>query len=149
MKKILLAAGLFISLFTFSAQIFAASNLEENKKTVVAFYEKAINDKNFEAASVYLGPYYIQHNPNAEDGIEGFKKFVHYLKDNFPDSHSDIKRVFAEGDYVILHVHSIRVPGTLGRAIFDLFRLEDGKIVEHWDAVQDIPEQSANSNGMF
>jgi len=62
---------------------------------------------------------------------------------------SEIKRVFADGDYVILHVHSIREPGTRGRAIFDLFKLENGKIVEHWDAVQDIPEKSANENGMF
>ncbi|ERH41856.1 hypothetical protein N750_15970 [Legionella pneumophila str. Leg01/53] len=56
---------------------------------------------------------------------------------------------FSEGDYVILHVHSIREPGTRGRAIFDLFKLEDGKIIEHWDAIQDIPVKSANPNSMF
>lgn len=80
---------------------------------------------------------------------EGLKGFIQFLRDKYPNAHSDIKCVFAEGDYVILHVHSIREPGTRGRAIFDLFKLENGKIVEHWDTVQDIPEKSGNTNGMF
>jgi predicted SnoaL-like aldol condensation-catalyzing enzyme len=71
------------------------------------------------------------------------------LKEKFPNSHSEIKRVIAEGNYVVLHVHSVREPGTRGRAIVDIFKLEDGKIVEHWDVVQDIPEKSANDNTMF
>ena len=125
------------------------AKLEANKKTVVAFYEAAINQKNFEVASQYLGSRYTQHNPTAADGPEGLKAFVSFLQENYPSAHSDIKQVFAEGDYVILHVLSIREPGTRGRAIFDLFKLENGKIVEHWDAVQDIPEKSANDNGMF
>ena len=120
-----------------------------NKKTVVDFYEKAINQKDFDAASRYLGSRYIQHNPVAPDGAEGLKGFIGFLKSKFPDSKSEIKRVFAEGDYVILHVHAVREPGTRGRAIVDIFRLENGKIVEHWDVAQDIPEKAANSNGMF
>jgi len=120
-----------------------------NKKNVVAFYSQAINQKNYIAASAYLGSRYTQHNPNAADGKEGLKAFIQFLSNNYPDSHSEIKRVFADGDYVILHVHSVREPGTRGRAIFDLFKLENGKIVEHWDAIQDIPEKSANDNGMF
>ena len=120
-----------------------------NKKTVVDFYEKTINQKDFDAASRYLGTRYIQHNPVAPDGAEGLKGFIGFLKSKFPDSKSEIKRVFAEGDYVILHVHAVREPGTRGRAIVDIFRLENGKIVEHWDVAQDIPEKSANSNGMF
>jgi predicted SnoaL-like aldol condensation-catalyzing enzyme len=83
------------------------------------------------------------------DGKEGFKAFLAMLKKNFPESRSEVKRVFADGNYVIIHVHSVRVPGTRGRAIFDCFRFDNGKIVEHWDTIQDIPEKSANENGMF
>src|SRR5437764_10361420 len=94
-----------------------AADLEANKKTVVEFYEAGLNKKDFEAASKYFGPKYIQHNPGAQDGIEGFKAFLAFLRDKFPNSHSEIKKVFAEGDYVILHVHALREPGTRGRAI--------------------------------
>ena len=126
-----------------------AADIEANKKIVVDFYEKALNQKDFEAAARHFGPRYIQHNPNAPDGPEGFKGLVTFLKEKFPNSKSEIKRVFAEGDYVILHVHSVREPGQRGRAIVDIFRLENGKIVEHWDVVQDVPEKAANTNTMF
>jgi predicted SnoaL-like aldol condensation-catalyzing enzyme len=126
-----------------------AADLEANKKAVVAFYEKAINQKDFDAASKHLGSRYIQHNPVAADGPEGLKAFIGFLRDKFPNSRSEIKRVFAEGDYVILHVHAVREPGTRGRAIIDIFRLENGRIVEHWDVAQDVPEKAANANGMF
>ncbi len=125
------------------------AQLERNKKTVIDFYDKALNQKDFEAASNHFGSRYIQHNPNAPDGIEGFKSFLQFLKDKFPQSRSEVKRTFAEGDYVIVHVHAVREPGTRGNAIVDLFRLENGKIVEHWDVVQPIPEKAANANGMF
>lgn len=129
----------------------AADNatLEANKKTVVEFYEKGLNQKDFEAASKYFGPRYVQHNPTAPDGIDGFKKFITFLREKFPDSHSEIKKVFADGDYVILHVHAVREKGTRGNAIVDIFKLEGGKIVEHWDVNQPIPEKAANENGMF
>jgi predicted SnoaL-like aldol condensation-catalyzing enzyme len=122
---------------------------EANKKAVVEFYDKALNAKDFAAASAYFGPRYIQHNPNAPDGIEGFKSFLSFLRDKFPNSRSEIKKVFADGDYVILHVHAVREPGTRGAAIVDIFRLENGKIVEHWDVRQDLPEKPANDNTMF
>jgi len=126
-----------------------ARQQERDKKTVVDFYEKALNQKDFEAAAKYLGPRYTQHNPNAADGPEGLRAFLGFLKEKFPNSRSEIKRVFTDGDYVILHVHAMREPGTRGNAIVDIFRLEDGKIVEHWDVVQPIPEKAANANGMF
>jgi predicted SnoaL-like aldol condensation-catalyzing enzyme len=122
---------------------------EAKKKIVVDFYEKAINQKDFEAASKHLGARYTQHNPNAADGPEGLKAFLGFLKEKFPGSKSEIKRVFADGDYVILHVHAVREPGARGNAIVDIFKLENGKVVEHWDVVQPIPEKAANSNGMF
>ena len=126
-----------------------AQQQEQNKKAVVEFYEKAINQKDFEAASKYMGSRYTQHNPNAADGPEGLKAFLQFLKEKFPASRSEIKRVFADGDYVIIHVHAVREPGTRGNAIIDIFKLENGKIVEHWDVVQPIPEKAANTNGMF
>ena len=113
------------------------------------FYDKALNKKDFAAAAQHFGPRYIQHNPGAPDGIEGFRGFVQFIKDKFPNSRSEFKRTFAEGDYVIVHVHAVREPGTRGSAIIDIFRLENGKIVEHWDVVQPIPEKAANNNGMF
>ena len=126
-----------------------AADLEANKKTVLEFYEAGLNKKDFEAASKYFGPKYIQHNPGAPDGIEGFKAFIALRKEKFPNAHSDIKRIFADGDYVILHVHNVPNPGDRGSAIVDIFRLENGKIVEHWDVVQPIPEKTANTNTMF
>lgn len=146
MRKFVLFS-LFPLLFLSSLGFAAPS--EKNEAVVKDFYEKAINQKDFEAASVHFGNYYIQHNPNVEDGMEGFKKLIDFLRNNYPQAHSEIKKVFSDGDYVFIHVHSIREPDTRGRAIFDLFRLENGKIVEHWDTVQDIPEISANPNGMF
>jgi predicted SnoaL-like aldol condensation-catalyzing enzyme len=133
-----------------SAALAAAGEREEaNKKAVVEFYDKALNQKDFEAAAPYFGSRYVQHNPNAPDGIEGFKAFLGFLREKFPQSRSEIKRVLADGDYVILHVHAVRTPGERGSAIVDVFKLENGKIVEHWDVVQPIPEKSANGNGMF
>jgi predicted SnoaL-like aldol condensation-catalyzing enzyme len=143
-----------IRTIVFAALVLGASAVcaqtpEANKKNVVEFYNQALNEKNFDAASKYLGARYTQHNPVAADGPEGLKAFLGFLRDKFPNSRSEIKRVFAEGDYVILHVHAVREPGTRGRAIIDIFKLENGKIVEHWDVAQDVPEKAANSNGMF
>jgi len=126
-----------------------AADPETNKKIVIDFYDKALNQKDFEAAAKSFGPKYIQHNPNVPDGIEAFKGLVTMLKEKFPKSRSEIKRVIADGDLVVLHVHSVREPGQRGRAIVDIFRLENGKIVEHWDVVQDIPEKMPHNNGMF
>jgi predicted SnoaL-like aldol condensation-catalyzing enzyme len=124
--------------------------MERNMKAALEFYDFAINKKDYEAASKYIGAGYKQHNPLVADGKEGFKAFLTMLRKDFPQAHSEVKRVFADGNYVIIHVHSIRVPDTPGRAIFDCFRFdENGKIVEHWDAIQDIPTKAANSNGMF
>ena len=126
-----------------------AAQLEANKKTAVAFYEAAINQKDYEAASKFLGAQYKQHNPTAADGADGLKGFIDFLKNRFPNQKGEIKRVIAEGDLVVLHVHSTRGDNTPGRAIVDIFKLENGKVVEHWDVIQDIPEKPANSNGMF
>lgn len=132
-------------------QAVAASgpDLEANKALVTAFYDAAINQKDYEAASQYLGDQYIQHNPTAPDGPEGLKSFIDFLKARFPAQRGEIRRVIAEGDLVALHIHSTRGDDTPGRAIVDIFRVADGKVVEHWDVIQDIPAEAANTNGMF
>ncbi len=127
----------------------ASSPTEANKQLVVAFYNAAINDKNFELANTFLGAQYKQHNPTAQDGAAGLKSFIEFLKTRYPQQRGEIKQVIAEGDLVALHVHSTRGDGTPGRAIVDIFRVADGKVVEHWDVIQDIPEKAANDNGMF
>jgi predicted SnoaL-like aldol condensation-catalyzing enzyme len=127
----------------------SAADLEANKKVVVDFYEKALNQKDYDAAAKYFGPRYVQHNPTSADGPEGFKALITLLKEKFPNSHADIKRVFADGDYVILHVHSTREPGTACTAFVEIFKLENGRIVEHWDVHQDVPAQAANTNTTF
>jgi predicted SnoaL-like aldol condensation-catalyzing enzyme len=132
-----------------SAYAADARQMEENKQLVSQFYDLALNQKNFDAAAKFLGPRYVQHNPRATDGPEGLKAFLGFLRDKFPEQHNEIKRIFADGDYVIVQAHSVQTPGTRGRAIVDIFKLENGKIVEHWDVIQDIPEQSANPNTMF
>jgi predicted SnoaL-like aldol condensation-catalyzing enzyme len=120
-----------------------------NTQNVLEFYEKGLNLKDADAAIKYLGTAYTQHNPMAADGPEGFRKFIAFLKEKYPQSHSEIKQVFADGDYVILHVHTVREPGSRGSAIIDIFRLEQGKIIEHWDVTQSIPEQTVSGNAMF
>lgn len=145
------SAVAFLALLAVAPAAIAAdrAQLDANKKTVLAFYEAGINEKDFAKAAQYVGPRYIQHNPTAADGLEGFKRFIDFLREKYPQAHSEIKRVFADGDYVILHVHAVREPGTRGNAIVDIFRLENGKIVEHWDVIEPIPAQAANANGMF
>ncbi|WED42737.1 ester cyclase [Legionella cardiaca] len=149
MKKMILPFLMFSLLLGANLSFAQEDKQAFNKRVVTEFYQKAINEKDFAAAEWYLGPWYIQHNPLAADGIDGLKQYIDYLKVTYPQSHSEIKRVLAEGDYVILHVHSIKEPGTQGQAIIDIFRLEHNKIVEHWDVIQSIPVESANSNGMF
>ena len=145
-----IAAALLIALAPNVGSALAGDAKEEaNRKVVLEFYEKGLTQKTADAAIAMMGDRYVQHNPNAADGPEGFRKFIGFLKEKFPNSKSEIKRSFVDGDYVILHVHAVREPGTRGSAIVDIFKLENGRIVEHWDAVQPIPETSANNNGMF
>ena len=82
--------------------------------------------------------------------MDGVRKFVAWILANHPDARGEIKRVFADGDYVILHSlwHSL-TDSPRGEAVVDIYRLEDGKLVEHWDVIQPIPETAANKNTMF
>ena len=125
------------------------SSLEENKRVVVDYYQTAFDGNPEKAVADHFGDRYIQHNPDAENGPEAFIGFVHWLRGEFPHLHLEIKRVIAENDMVVTHSHLVLNPGQPGRALADFFRLEEGKVVEHWDVIQDIPATSANSNTMF
>jgi predicted SnoaL-like aldol condensation-catalyzing enzyme len=124
---------------------------ETNKEIAVAFYKKALFEGRVEDAfRLYAGAPYRQHNPLIEDGMEGVKKFVAWVMANHSDARCEIKRVFADGDHVILHSHWHGLSDNpRGEAVVDIFRLEGGKAVEHWDVIQPIPETSANANTMF
>jgi predicted SnoaL-like aldol condensation-catalyzing enzyme len=126
------------------------SILEQNKKIVTSFYDMAFNQHMpKEAMQEYVGSDYIQHNPFVGTGKQPFIDFFIEFQKKHPKSHAEIKRVLAEGDLVTVHVHSTLEQEDRGRAVMDIFRLENGKIVEHWDVGQPIPEKSANDNTMF
>jgi predicted SnoaL-like aldol condensation-catalyzing enzyme len=127
------------------------AQVQRNKATVVAYYTTAFNDKNPElAVAKYGGPVYIQHNPQAADGFDAFIDFVHKFTTQYPQLHVDIKRVIGECNMVVTHSHLTLSPDDRGSAVADIFRLNrQGKIVEHWDVIQDVPATSANNNTMF
>jgi predicted SnoaL-like aldol condensation-catalyzing enzyme len=123
---------------------------EKNKRTALAYYNLAFNDRrSAEAVEKYGGSHYIQHNPQAPDGFEAFNQFVTGFVEQFSQSSLDIKRAVAEGYLVVTHSLLKTSPEDRGTAAADLFRLEDGKIVEHWDVLQPVPESAANNHPMF
>jgi predicted SnoaL-like aldol condensation-catalyzing enzyme len=121
-----------------------------NKAAVQGFMDTLFNRRDpREAVRRFVGPRYVQHNPEIGDGPEGLCAFVDRLLPEVPDLKLEIKRLVGEGDYVLAQVHVVPMPGDRGMASMDLFRLEDGRIVEHWDTAQPVPEKSANENTMF
>jgi predicted SnoaL-like aldol condensation-catalyzing enzyme len=101
------------------------------------------------AASEYIGDMFVQHNPQVPDGAAAFIGFVNSMRSQFPGMHLEVKRVIAQGDMAVTHSHMTLAPDEPGLALADFFRFEGGKVVEHWDVIQNIPDASANSNGMF
>lgn len=117
---------------------------------VVAFLDMVFNQKKVkEGFDTYVGGQYIQHNPIAPDGPQAAVEVLTKAMQSFPDWHYDIKHTYVDGDIVIVHSHVKLKPDDRGMAVVDIFRLENGKVVEHWDVVQPIPEKSANDNTMF
>ena len=119
-----------------------------NRKLVVDFYRTVFIEKRvIEGFERYVAPGYVQHNPALASGRDAAVKFL--TKAVTRDSISDIKRVIAEGDLVVLHVHSRANSQDRGRAVVDIFRVADGKIIEHWDVIQPVPAKAENPNTMF
>ena len=128
---------------------------QQNTAVVLAFLDTVFNKHEVEQAfKLYVGQSYRQHNPNVADGVAGaVQGLMRLTHDIYPQLRWEVKRTVAQGDLVSVHARYQRnaADGEAGRgqAVIDLFRLEHGKIVEHWDVVQDIPEKSANDNSMF
>ena len=127
-----------------------SSELERNKQNVKAFYDLAFNQcKPAEAIEEYAGEVYIQHNPHVVDGKQGFIDYFEKSAADYPGKWVYFKRVIAEGDLVVLHTYQ-EWPGDEQWASMDIFRCDDhGKVVEHWDVLQEVPPSAKNDNTMF
>lgn len=149
-SSLLLAAAVLLGAVAMLVRPVAQAESAGNKEIVVAFYNTVFNEHRVEEGfAKYVGDRYSQHNPLVPDGAApAINFFVPYFRAN-PGARSETKRVAADGDLVWLHVHSRQRPEDLGRAIVDIFRVENGKIVEHWDVIQTVPATSANANTMF
>jgi predicted SnoaL-like aldol condensation-catalyzing enzyme len=150
MKAKMFARGVILA-FTFlmgvSAQAQAAPS---SKEIVVAYFRMMFEDKDVEGATKkYVGTPFVQHDPYIADGSDPVADYYLPYFEQHPQASADIKRVIAEGDMVMIHSLWKDSPEDRGQAAVDIYRVQNGKIVEHWDVSQDVPENPANANSMF
>jgi predicted SnoaL-like aldol condensation-catalyzing enzyme len=122
---------------------------EANRQLILAVYEHVLKPLDSSRVDDFFAPGYIQHNPMAETGAAGLKQFLDWARSTSPGATHEVKRMLVDGDFVVAHVHVVINPGERGNAVIDIFRIENGRVAEHWDAAQPVPASSANRNGMF
>ena len=125
------------------------NNLEANKKNAIAFYRTAYLGNPAKAIELYVGAKYIQHNPLVGDGKQALIDYFNRMAAQYPDKEIEFVRAVAEGDLVALHTHQTW-PGNEEYVTMDFFRFDaEGKIIEHWDAMQEVPNETENGNLMY
>lgn len=150
-KPMAMVATLLAAAFCSStlAQNISPVQQEKNRQLVINFYNDFFNRHEVDKAARVVAEDYRQHNPQVPDGkrpfVEGFRD---YFRQN-PNARARIVRSAVDGDRVWLHVHSTERDGDRGEAVVDIFRVRDGKIVEHWDVIQAVPDKAQNANTMF
>lgn len=120
-----------------------------NLDRVLAMYRAVLIAMDPEQVDRHLPAHYLQHSSLAQPGREALKAFLARVREESPDARQTIHRSFVDGDHVIVHVHVERWPGDPGLAVVDIFRCEDGEIVEHWDVIQEVPAEPVNPHSMF
>ncbi len=122
---------------------------QANHDLVLEMYHTVLIAMDSSAVDRYIAPEYVQHSSLAEPSVAALKSFLDRVRTESPDAVQTIHRSFVDGDHVITHTHVMRWPGDAGLAVVDIFRVADGLIVEHWDVIQDVPENPVNPNSMF
>lgn len=120
-----------------------------NLQLVLDMFAEVLNPMESGAVDRFIAEDYIQHNQAVEPGREPLKAFLDTIRTSTPEAVHDVKRAFVDGDHVTVHYHVRRWPGDLGWAVIDIFRIEDGKVKEHWDVMQDVVDGGPNPNSPF
>jgi predicted SnoaL-like aldol condensation-catalyzing enzyme len=122
---------------------------EANAQMILDLFNKVLIPMDKTLVDTFIAEDYLQHSSLAEPGRDALKRWLDFVRVESPEATQKIYRIFAEDDHVITHQHVMRWPGDSGFAVMDIFRIADGKVVEHWDVVQEISNAPVNPNSMF